>query len=387
MKAPKPLTARFVQTVTEPGRYSDGRGSCGLTLNVHRATDGRITRSWVQRVRIGGKYTHLGLGSYPIVTLSRARKAALENRRAMYEGEDPREPGIPTFAEALEKVIAIQRPTWRDATSERQWRASLRDYAMPKLGDMAVDQITTSDILDVLIRNDFWNAKRTTAKRVRQRIGAVCKWAVAQGYRDDNPAGDVLDSTLPKNGVHKAHHKALPYDRVGAALRTIHASGGHRSTVLAFEFLTLTAARSGEVRGATWNEIDWDNRTWTIPGERMKAGREHRVPLSSQAIEVLNEARKINPDSDLIFSTVTGRMIQAPVLSALLRDAGIEATPHGFRSSFRQWTAEQTDFPREVCEHALAHVNGNQVEAAYQRSDLFAKRAELMNAWARYVTA
>ena len=152
--------------------------------------------------------------------------------------------------------------------------------------------------------------------------------------------------------------------------------------MLAFEFLVLTAARSGEVRGARWSEIDLDARTWTVPGERMKTGREHRVPLSDRAIEILTEARAINGDDGLIFPTITGRMMQAPVLSELLRDNGIEAVPHGFRSSFRQWSAEQTDAPREVCEHALAHVNGNQVEAAYQRSDLFEKRRALMDAWA-----
>ena len=383
MKAPKPLNAKFVASVSTPGRYGDGRGGFGLALTVRKAAGGGVTRSWIQRLAINGRPTNLGIGSYPIVSLGMARKIAFSNKRAVFEGKDIRARGVPTFAEGVDAVIAIHRESWRDGgTSEKQWRGSLRDYAMPKLGNKALDQITTADVLGVLTHNDFWNSKRVTAKRVRQRIGAIMKWAIAQGYREDNPAGDALGAALPKNGVHMEHHRSLSYDRVSAALATVRASDAYVPTVLAFEFLVLTAARSGEVRGARWNEIDLDARTWTVPGERMKTGREHRVPLSDRAIEILTEARAINPDSDLVFPTVTGRMIQAPVLSALLRDNGIEAVPHGFRSSFRQWSAEQTDAPREVCEHALAHVNGNQVEAAYQRSDLFEKRRALMDAWA-----
>lgn len=387
MKASTPLTARFVETVNKPGRYGDGRGGFGLILNVHRATNGRITKSWIQRIRIAGKVTHLGLGPYPIVTLAKARKIALENQRAVFDGNDPRTVGIPTFAEAVDKVIEIQRPTWRDGgKSEKQWRASLRDYAMPKLGKMPVDRITTADVLDVLMHDQFWNTKRVTAQRVRQRIGAVMKRAIAQGYRNDNPAGDALGATLPKNGVHKEHHRALPYDRVGEALRRVRASANtHAPAMLALEFLVLTAARSGEVRGATWDEIDMDERMWTIPGERIKGGIEHRVPLSDRAIEVLTEARKISGDDGLIFPSMSGRVLRNDTFAEFLRENDIEAVPHGFRSSFRQWAAEQTNYPREVCEHALAHVNPDKVEAAYQRSDLFEKRRELMDAWTQYV--
>ena len=383
MRVPKPLTARFVEAVKQPGRFSDGRGSYGLMLNVHTATDGRTTKSWIQRIWLNGKAKQIGLGPYPVVSLSEARKAALENKRIVFSGRDPRTTTTtPAFAQGLDAVIAIQREGWKDGKSEAQWRASLRDYA-GALMHKPVDMIVSADVLAAL--KPIWHTKYTTAKRVRQRISAVMKWTIAQGHRTDDPAGAVLDPVLPKNGTHKQHHKALPYADVSAALATVRASDAYVPTVLAFEFLVLTAARSGEVRGARWNEIDLDARTWTVPGERMKTGREHRVPLSDRAIEILTEARAINPDSDLIFPTVTGRMIQAPVLSALLRENKIEAVPHGFRSSFRQWTAECTDFPREVCEHALAHVGGNQVEAAYQRSDLFAKRAELMNQWAQYV--
>ena len=387
MKVPKPLNAKFVASVSTPGRYGDGRGGFGLALTVRKAAGSGVTRSWIQRLAINGRPTNLGIGSYPIVSLGMARKIAFSNKRAVFESQDIRARGVPTFAEGVDAVIAIHAAAWRDrGNSERQWRSSLRDHAAPLMAK-PVDAITSADVLGVLTAGDFWNAKRVTAKRVRQRIGAIMKWAIAQGYREDNPAGDALGAALPKNGVHMEHHRSLSYDRVSAALATVRASDAYVPTVLAFEFLVLTAARSGEVRGARWSEIDLDARTWTVPGERMKTGREHRVPLSDRAIEILTEARAINGDDGLIFPTITGRMIQAPVLSALLRENKIEATPHGFRTSFRTWAAEQTDAPREVCEHALAHVNGNQVEAAYQRSDLFEKRAELMAQWADYVTA
>ena len=221
MKVPAPLTARFVETANEPGRYGDGRGGHGLALNVHRMADGRISRSWIQRLRVSGKVTHLGLGSYPVVTLAMARKAALANKRAIVEGKDPRAGGIPTFADALDKVIGILRDGWRDGgKSERQWRASLRDYAevlMPK----AVDAIGPGDVLGVL--SPIWNTRRETGRRVRQRIGAVMKWSIAEGHRESNPV-DAIGAALPKNGVRKVHLKALPHDAVSGALATIRAS-------------------------------------------------------------------------------------------------------------------------------------------------------------------
>ena len=388
MKAPTPLTARFVETVSEPGRYGDGRGGHGLTLNVHRTLDGRISRSWIQRVRLSGKVTHLGLGSYPIVTLAEARKLALANRRTVAKGNDPRAGGVPTFAAALESVLAIQRDAWRDGgKSERQWRASLRDYAAP-LMSKPVDTIGPGDVLGVLTRDGLWNAKRETASRVRQRIGAVMRWAIAEGHRESNPV-DAIGSALPKNGHRKAHHKALAYDRVSGALATVRASGAYPSTRLAFEFLVLTAARSGEVRGATWSEVDLDAAVWVVPGERMKAGRDHRVPLSDRAIEILREARE-HGDSDpdaLIFAAPRGGALSDATIGKLLKEHGIAAVPHGFRSSFRDWASERTNTPHAVMEAALSHVIRDKAEAAYARSDLLDKRRELMAAWARFVTA
>ena len=197
---------------------------------------------------------------------------------------------MPTFEQALEEVLAIHRGSWRDGgKSEQQWRASLRDYAIPQLGRRPVDAITTGDVMAVL--TPIWNEKRVTAQRVRQRIGAIMRWAIAQGYRGDNPAGEALAAVLPRNGVARRHQRALPHGDVAAALARVHASEAWPATKLAFEFLVLTACCSGEVRGARWEEIDFETATWTVPASRTKAGREHRVPLSGRALEVLDGAR------------------------------------------------------------------------------------------------
>ena len=386
MKRPKTLSATFVKTVTVPGRYGDGRGGHGLSLLVKPTSTGRLSKTWSQRLRIAGRPCNIGLGGYPVVTLGEARKAALENRRAVARGRDPRTGGLPTFAAAVDRVIAIHAASWRDGgRSEKQWRASLRDYAMPRLGRMPVDTITTADVLAVLV--PVWSAKPETARRVRQRIGAVMRWAVAEGYRDDNPAGEAIGAALPKNGGRQAHRQALPYPEVGSTISKVRASQAWPATKLALEFLTLTACRSGEVRGARWEEIDADSATWTVPASRMKAGLAHRVPLSERALEILDAARELSDGSGLVFPSVRGLQLSDSTLSKLLRDLGVPAVPHGMRSSFRDWAAECTDAPREVCELALAHVNSDRVEAAYRRSDLFERRRTLMEDWAAYVMA
>jgi len=386
MKRPKRLSATFVNTVNVPGRYGDGRGGHGLSLLVKPASAGGFSKSWAQRIRLDGKAANIGLGAYPVVTLARARQKALANARRVSEGRDPRDRAhrAPTFEQAAEKVVDIHAENWKDGgKSAAQWRASLRDYAAPKIGAKRVDRISTADVMAVLL--PIWSTKRETARRVRQRIGAVMKWAVAQGYREDNPAGDAISAALPKNSVRRQHQRALPHALVAQALALVRASKAHRSTALAFEFLVLTACRSGEVRGARWDEIDEAAATWTVPPARMKAKLEHRVPLASQAVAVLHEARAVAHTSGLVFPSPTGRVLSDNTLSKLLRDLGIDAVPHGFRSSFRDWAAERTDVPREVCELALSHVNSDRVEAAYRRSDLFEKRRSLMADWANYI--
>ena len=386
MKRPKRLSATFVNTVNVAGRYGDGRGGHGLSLLVKEASAGGFSKSWAQRIRLDGKPANVGLGAYPVVTLARARQKALANVRTISEGRDPRDRAsrAPTFEQAVERVIGIHAGNWKNGgKSAAQWRASLRDYAVPKIGAKRVDRISTADVMAVLL--PIWSTKRETARRVRQRIGAIMKWAVAQGYREDNPAGDAISAALPKNSVRRQHQKALPHGQVAEALRRVRGSKAHRATSLAFEFLVLTACRSGEVRGARWDEVDGDAATWTVPSERMKAKLDHRVPLSRPAVAVLHEARKLSDRSGLVFPSPTGRVLSDSTLSKLLRELGVGAVPHGFRSSFRDWAAERTDVPREVCELALAHVNSDRVEAAYRRSDLFERRRQLMDEWASYV--
>ena len=263
MNRPKRLSATFIKTVNRPGRYGDGRGGFGLSLLVKSTSSGRLSKTWSQRLRVNGEPCNIGLGAFPVVTLAEAREAALANRRAVAQGRDPRDRsgGVPTFAQALEKVIAVHEPNWRDGSRSADiWRSSLRDYAMPRLGRKLVDKITTADMLAVLV--PIWSTKRETARRVRQRIGAVMQWAVAQGYREDNPAGDAIGAALPKTGSPKQHQRALPHPEVGEAVGKVRESKAWPSTKAAFEFLVLTAARSGEVRGARWEEISLEARTW-----------------------------------------------------------------------------------------------------------------------------
>ena len=254
---------------------------------------------------------------------------------------------------------------------------------MKRLGRKRVDQISTADVMAVLIPHR--HTKNETMRRVRQRIGAMMKWAVAQGYRDDNPAGDAISAALPKTGTVRKHQRALPFAEVGAALDKVRGSGAFTSTALALEFLVLTACRSSEVRLARWDEVDLQSGTWTVPSGRMKAKRDHRVPLSARALQMLHEARELSEDSVLVFPSAHGRALSDNTISKLLRDLGIEAVPHGFRSSFRDWAAECSDAPREVCELALAHVNSDRVEAAYRRTDLFERRRVLMEDWSEFV--
>ena len=380
MKRPKVLSATFAKTVNRPGRYGDGRGSYGLSLLVKPMSNGRLSKSWSQRLLINGKPFMIGLGAYPVVTLAEARDAALENQRTLARGKDPRG-GAPTFGEAVETVIGIHAEGWKDGgKSVKQWRASLRDYAMPSLGQKRVSDITTADVMAVLLPS--WQAKPETMRRVRQRIGAVMKWSIAKGYREDNPAGEALTAALPKNATVRVHQKALPYAEVGASIAKIRASGAYWATVACFEFMTLTVVRSGEARLARWDEINLETATWTIPAARMKAKREHRVPLSGRAMEVLSEAQEVADGSGLIFPSMTGRAMSDSTMSKLIRENGIGCVPHGMRSSARDWMSECTDAPREVCELALAHVNSDRVEAAYRRTDLFERRRALMQGWA-----
>ena len=387
MKRPKILSATFVKTVNRPGRYGDGRGQHGLSLRVNLSSTGRSSKSWVQRLRLNGKTIEIGLGSYPVTSLAEARDKALNNARMVAAGHHPRTPvaEVPIFVDALETVICLHRENWKEGgKTENLWRQSLERYAVPILGRKPVSDITSADVLAVLA--PIWANKRPTAMKVRRRVSAVMQWAIVEGHRADNPAGDAITAALPRGGHATTHQPALPFAKVGEAITTVRDSRAWPATKLAFEFLTLTAARSQEVRLADWDEIDLDDATWTIPAGRMKAGREHRVPLSQQAMAVLKTALgEMSNEPGLIFRSPHGKPLTDSTISKLLRENNAGCVPHGMRSSFRDWAAECSDVPREIAEHAIAHVEGSASELAYRRTDYFEQRRELMQQWADYI--
>ncbi len=387
-----------------PGKYYDGIN--GLYLRVVASG----ARHWLQRVAIRGKTRELGLGGYPVVTLREARIRALANRRIARAGGDPTETpwpvqvtdlpelmaaarsprvaekpnaNVPTFADAAETVIDLNIPSWKPGgKSAEHWRSSLRQYAFPTIGNARVDKITTQEIVDLL--HPIWTSKHETASRVKQRISVVLDWARASGFRADNPA-TIADSLLPHIRRKAVHFPALPYREVRDAVQRVLGSHASQSVRLAFGFLVLTACRSGEIRSATYHEIDWEQNIWTIPAERTKTSRVHRVPLSDGARYLLDVARGGLPGEGLLFPMKTGRPMSDATLSKLTRSLGIAAVPHGFRSSFRDWAAEDAQAPREVAEMSLGHEVYSSVEAAYARSDLLERRRELMQDWCDYL--
>lgn len=377
----KALTALMVKNASQPGKYFDGNG---LYLRV----EPNGTKFWVQRIVIHGKRRELGLGSVSLVSLAEAREKALVNRKMAREGGDPlaarrEQQAVMTFEQASRRVHELHSPTWRNAKHRLDFISSLERYAFPLIGKVPASKVAAADVLRVL--TPIWTEKPETARRLRQRIGTVLKWAVAQGWRQDNPA-DSITQALPKVAKTQVHRKSLPYTDIADCLAAIRRSRAMTSTKLALEFLVLTAARSGEVREAVWDEIDLDNRLWVIPASRMKAKRAHRVPLSSPAVTILSEARAFSDGSSVVFpGTRYGVPLSDMTLSKLVKELGFDADVHGFRTSFRTWVQEQTDFPREVAEAALAHAVGDAVEQAYARSDMLDRRRQMMDAWAEYL--
>ncbi len=374
------LTPAFVRNVSRAGRYCDGQG---LYLDVR--TTG--SRGWVQRLTIRGRRTELGLGGFPLVSLKEAREKAFANRKLAREGGDPlsekrRAESTPTFAEATRQVWKQLRPGWRSPEHAELWLGSLKRHALPRIGGMPISEVTSADVIGILA--PIWHDKAATARKLRQRIRAVMEWAVAMDLRPDNPC-DRIGPVLGLHGNGVRHMRALPHEEVADAIRKVRASKARPVVKLAFELLVLTATRSGEVRGAAWKEIDREAGVWSIPARRTKGNREHRVPLCGRASEVLDEARRLGRGSPLVFPSVGGKPLGNTAMSELLRELGIAAVPHGFRSSFRDWAAEETDHPREVAEAALAHKVRNQIEAAYRRSDLFERRRRLMDDWVAYL--
>ena len=379
------LSDTRVKTVARPGLHGDGGG---LYLNV-RASG---TRSWIQRITIDGRRRDIGLGAYPVVSLARARLLATANRAAVAEGRDPlsekRRSPVPTFREAALRVHEANKPRWKSGKHVVNWIGSLERHAFPVLGAMPVDRIEGHNVLAVL--TPIWGERMETARRVRQRIRTVLRWCLAHGYIERNVAGEVIDGALPAMPRVRSHFRSLAYEQVPTALAAVEESRSSLSAKLCLHFLVLTAARSGEARGAVWQEIDSEKLEWRIPAARMKAGVEHRVPLSNAALAVLERAQPLRDASGLVFPSPRklGRPLSDMTLTKLLRDTGLadQATVHGFRSSFRDWAAECSDAPHAAMELSLAHTVGSAVERAYARSDLLAKRRGLMKQWAAFAT-
>ncbi len=377
----KALTAAFVASVKDPGKFHDGKGA-GLFLLVKPSG----SRFWVQRIVIRGRRREIGLGSPPVVTLAEARERALEHKRLARAGGDPlaekqREKRILTFEEAARKTHAELAPTWKNPKDRDAFLATLRTYAFPRFGSARLPDVTSADV-----RNAILAAREKApgvARKLTYRIGFVFRWGVAAGICTGNPAiAQAL--ALPREPRKPEHRKALPYAEVAGCIEAVRASKAGATTKLAMEFLALTATRSGETRLARWDEID--GTTWTIPADRSKMGRPHRVPLSARALEILREAEALSDGSALIFpGTKQSRPISDMTLSKLVKELGFDADVHGLRTSFRTWAQERTNFPREVAEAALAHKVGDAAEQAYARSDLFEKRRKLMAAWAEYL--
>ena len=306
----------------------------------------------------------------------------------MLQGGDPRaerkrRQQTPTFAEAVKTVIALHEPNWKDGgRTAKMWRSSLRDYAVPALGDRLVSEITQREVAHVV--EALWNEKRETAIKLKSRLRVIMQWAMAKNYRETNPV-DAVTIMLPKSEREQRHHDSVPYEKVGAVLAQIRGARTHPTTKLAFEFLILTATRSSETRLARLEEIDRDKRVWVIPPSRTKTSQEFRIPLSSRAMDIVEEVEAYKTNA-LLFPSVRQGVMSGATLTKLCKDLRISGTPHGFRSSFRTWAEEQTNVDFAVKELCLAHTVGSSVERAYNRTTLLEKRRRLMQQWADYVT-
>lgn len=383
------LTALAVRNAATPGLTADGGG---LYLQVG-PTGGK---SWLFRFMLKGKARAMGLGPLHTVSLAEARQAALECRKALLNGKDPIEERKsrlaasetntqPTFEWCADAYIKAHAPGWRNKKHAEQWRATLKTYAQPTFGERPVDEIDLS--LVMLALEPIWTKKTETASRVRGRVEAILDWAAVRGFRSgENPARwrGHLDALLPaRTRVKKVeHHAALPYAELPAFIGALRARAANAARAL--EFLILTAARTGEIIRADWSEVDLEKQVWTIPPERMKAGREHRVPLSKRAIGILSALPK--PRTGIVFKAEQSQsaLSNAALLALLKRMERPDLTAHGFRSTFRDWVAEKTTYPNEMAEMALAHTVSDRVEAAYRRGDMFERRKKMMEDWADF---
>lgn len=375
------LTPAKIKALQEPGRYSDGDG---LFLEVSPSG----TKRWLLRIQSQGHRRDIGLGALKSAGLADAREAAAVTRKKVAQGIDPvaerkkERETVPTFRVAARQVHAEHKAGWRNGKHQDQWLKTLENYAFPAIGDRLVSEIEGPAIRDLLAT--IWLSKPETARRVRQRIGAVLDWSYAKGFRQSEAPMRSISKGLPRQPRKDGHFAALPYDEVPTFIAFLRerASAGR----LALEALILTAARSGEIRFAAWPEFDLERRLWSIPGERMKMGRRHDVPLSAPMLDLLKRAEGLRqPNTKLVFPGQKRRAALSDMtLLKVVRDAKLPVTVHGFRSAFRDWVAERTEFPSEVAEAALAHAIPNKVEAAYRRTDFLERRTLLMEEWGRF---
>ena len=341
----------------------------------------------------------LGLGGWPVVSLALARQQALENRLALHQGRDllaerraaKKKANVPTFREAAEQTMAAEAGGWKggaNGTTARHWLQGFERRGFPEFGDRPIDSIHREDMLELL--QPIWQTVPVEAQKLRRRCRTVFEWARAMRHIDRNPAGSVLKPLLPKASAKQKHLRSLPYSEVGPALETIEAAEAGWSAKWCLRLVVLTAVRSGEARMARWDEVDFEAREWSIPGDRTKTGREHRVPLSEAALAVFEQAKVLEDGSSLCFPSPRkkGAALSDMALTAVLRRTGLASacTVHGFRSSFRVFASERTNAAHAVMELCLAHQVGSKVEQAYARSDLLAKRRQLMNRWSTYLT-
>ncbi|MGM0826235.1 MAG: tyrosine-type recombinase/integrase [Pseudomonadota bacterium] len=393
------LTSKTVQKLAKEGKKGSTGDGQGLYLQI--TVGGSV--SWIYRFKLKGKQRYMGLGTYPGVSLSEARELAADNRKMVKQGIDPLDARLEeekeaqkeavTFTSCAARFIKAHRRSWRNAKHARQWVSTLKTYVRPKIGEKPIEDISTQDVLEVL--KPIWANKNETAKRVQGRIENILDYAAAHGYRDPvNPARwrGHLDKLLAKpSRIQKVnHHPAMPYDDVADFMKSVQQYSSMSSKALLF--LILTATRTSEVLNAEWNEIDLGNATWTIPADRMKTNREHRVPLSEQALALLSNLPRVKGSSYVFPGMKLARPLSNMALLQFMRGMGYGPSgekgnyvPHGFRSSFRDWTGEVTSYPRDVAEMALAHTIENKVEAAYRRGDLFEKRRAMMQEWADYL--
>lgn len=388
----KPLGALQVKGLTTPGLHAVGTVN-GLYLRIKESG----TRQWMLRTKIGGKRSDIGLGGYPSVTLAQAHAKAQTLKDQIQSGINPiaqrqqRRTTIEwTFDRCASEYIKLHREGWKNIKHAAQWETTLASYASPVIGSKHVRDVTVGDVLSII--EPHWVGKTETMVRTRNRIELVLGWAASRGYRDkQNPAQwrGNLQHALPKPSKvsNRQHHAALPYREVHPFMQRLAQVDGMSAKAL--QWLILTACRSGEARGATWDEIDLKAGLWTIPKERMKAGREHRIPLSAQALELLEALprfEQVEGKPDYIFTGRAGGELSDMSLTALIRRMKVDATAHGFRSTFADWAAEQTSYPLELREMALAHTLGDKTREAYQRGDMMERRRAMMGDWATYLT-